>query len=281
MRDAAIRPLAAIPAFLIREATVLTVIVINAVVLFLDAFPDIHAQTHGVLFAIDYGCMLFFVTEAALKIWHLGFRGYWRSSWNRLDFIIVVISLPILLTPFVAAELDAFSVVLLGRFLRFLRVMRFIPNASEIWAGVQRSLKASVGIFLVLFVLNLILAMGANILFGEIAPEYFGNPLIALYSMFKVFTVEGWYEVPEVLAEQGQLGYMIGLVRAYFVFAVLVGGILGLSLANAVFVDEMTMDNNAKVEETLDALRAELAAQRAENEARLTEIRALLELRQR
>ena len=39
----------------------------------------------------------------------------------------------------------------------------------------------------------------------------------------------------------------------------LVGGILGLSLANAVFVDEMTADNNDRLEQMVSDLREELA----------------------
>jgi voltage-gated sodium channel len=39
---------------------------------------------------------------------------------------------------------------------------------------------------------------------------------------------------------------------------VLVGGILGLSLANAVFVDEMMADNTESLERKVDDLAAEL-----------------------
>jgi voltage-gated sodium channel len=36
------------------------------------------------------------------------------------------------------------------------------------------------------------------------------------------------------------------------------GGIFGMSLANAIFVDEMTMDNNQKREKKIDALQQEI-----------------------
>jgi voltage-gated sodium channel len=90
--------------------------------------------------------------------------------------------------------------------------------------------------------------MGANLLFGHLAPEYFGNPLSAFYTLFKVFTIEGWYEVPDQLVANGLPTGWAFLLRAYFIVAVLMGGILGLSLANAVFVDEMTADNNERLE---------------------------------
>ena len=52
---------------------------------------------------------------------------------------------------------------------------------------------------------------------------------------------------------------MVTGTRIFFVVAVLIGGILGLSLANAVFVDEMMMDNTESLERKMDALTEEVA----------------------
>ena len=247
-----------------------TVIVFNAVVLFLDGFPSIHAQAHDLLHWIDYGCMVFFVVEAAIKIRRAGFRGYWRSGWNKMDFLIVSVSLPLLASPFVSASVEDFAVLLLlrlGRLLRFSRLMRSIPHATEIWLGVVRALKASVAVFMVLFALNLILAMRANLLFYhpdiQATEEYFGDPIAAFYSLFKVFTIEGWYEIPDKM--KGHMSdEMITVMRGYFMISVLVGGLLGLSMANAVFVDEMTADNTDEVERMVTELRQELQEFREE-----------------
>lgn len=247
--------------FLLREPTVLTIILINVVVVFLDAFPTIHAETRGILHAIDYGCILFFVVEALLKIRRHGFAVYWQSGWNRFDFIVVGASAPLLLGPLIHEDLIGFSIfplLRMGRFVRFMRVMRFVPHAGEIGQGVVRALQASVGVFAVLFFLNVILALGATMLFGTLAPQYFGNPIIAIYTLFKVFTIEGWYEIPDILAEQGATLWQVIALRGYFILSVLVGGIMGLSLANAVFVDEMTMDNNAKLEAMVADLNRDL-----------------------
>ena len=58
---------------------------------------------------------------------------------------------------------------------------------------------------------------------------------------------------------QRKSSLIIGLTRFYFVLIVLIGGIFGMSLANAVFVDEMTMDNNDVIEKKMDILHAEIA----------------------
>ena len=62
--------------------------------------------------------------------------------------------------------------------------------------------------------------------------------------MFKVFTVEGWFTIPDEIAAAAASPVVGWAVRGFFAFAVTTGGILGLSMANAVFVDEMVMDNN-------------------------------------
>ena len=252
--------------WLVGEPLVMVVIGLNALVLFLDGFPSVNEATGGWLGWVDYGCLLYFVAEAIIKIRRDTFFKYWGQGWNKMDLTIVVISSPLLLEPFLGGSVEFFSIVMVGRFLRFLRIMRFIPNGPKIWTGVVRALKASMAVFLTLFVLNLIFALGANILFGGISPEHFGDPLRSAYSLFKVFTVEGWYEIPDDLKAGGANDAEVMLLRFYFIVAVLIGGILGLSLANAVFVDEMTADNNDRLEEMVVDLRGELEAARTHRE---------------
>ncbi|MGH1366953.1 MAG: ion transporter [Calditrichia bacterium] len=245
--------------FLINENLVMLLILVNTLVLFLDEFPSIHEKTRGVLLWLDYACILFFLLEALLKIQVYSWKAYWDNGWNRFDFIVVVLSLPTLLTPFTnVPPFSIFLVLRMGRLLRSIRLLRFIPNAEHIILGVYRSLKASVGIFAILFILNLAFAMGATMLFQQDAPEYFGNPLISMYSLFKVFTIEGWFEIPDQLAASGMSDGTILLLRCYFILAVICGGILGLSLANAIFVDEMTADNTRKVEQMVADMHAEM-----------------------
>ncbi len=258
---------------LISERLVISVIVINTVALFVMAYTDPElaaaiteeSTTFKVAFWIDYACVVYFLIEVALK-WHdEGNRRYWSSSWNRFDFIIVLLSAPVLLHPLIegADQLSLLLVLRVGRLFRLFRVMRFIPNREHIYQGVKRALKASVGVLLALVLINLVLSLGATQLFGRHAPEHFGNPAISSYSMFRIFTVEGWHEIPAAIAKsEHATPFIVVFARLYFSGAVLIGGILGLSLANAVFVDEMTMDNNRGVEAKLDLLTDELRSLR-------------------
>jgi voltage-gated sodium channel len=87
-------------------------------------------------------------------------------------------------------------------------------------------------------------------MFRELAPEYFKDPLLALYSIFKVFTVEGWFEIPDTIAARASETVAF-FVRIYFIIILFFGGIFGLSLVNSIFVDSMISDNNDEIERKL------------------------------
>ena len=236
----------------------MTIIVINSIVLFLGAFPNIHQCYEHCLFPIDYACTVFFVIELLIKVKLRGWKGYWQSGWNKFDFIIVLISAPMLLSPFLnTGEFAVVLILRIGRLFRFFRIAKFVPNQEHLWSGIKRAIAASVGFVITLCIYNFILAVGAAHLFSEIDPQRFGDPLVSIYSMFKVFTIEGWYEIPDSIAANSTP--LMGFVaRIYFIFTVLTGGIIGLSIANAVFVDEMIMDNTNTIEDKIDRFNAEL-----------------------
>jgi voltage-gated sodium channel len=234
---------------LVAEFTLVSFTVINAVAIFLTAaFPE-GSFWGKIVSRVDFVCVIYFIIEAILKINRDGWKEYINVGWNRFDFFIVLFSLPVLVEPFI--ELQGFNIVLvlrLGRLFRLFRVLKFIPNIDHLAVGIPRALKASVGVVIALLIINAIFALGGTLLFRESAPAHFGSPLMSMYSTFKVFTVEGWYEIPDMIAENSDNDLMAFWVRVYYVVAVVIGGLLGLSLANAVFIDEMTTDNNALLE---------------------------------
>jgi voltage-gated sodium channel len=253
--------------FLIAEKTVLTVIVINAASLLAASSVSEEGPFCKICGWVDYACAIFFIFEAGFKISRFGWRGYWKSGWNKFDFIIVAFSLPLLIQPLGIFDTSAFAVFLvlrLGRLFRLFRLLKFLPDQEHMLIGIKRALRASVAVFMAIIIINLVIAVGGSIMFGKYAPEHFGNPLIAVYSTFKVFTMEGWYEIPDLLAERADNDWLGIFARLYFVIAVVVGGIIGLSLANAVFVDEMTMDNTEKLEDKVQILLDEVRELRAQ-----------------
>ena len=245
--------------FFLEEKNVMIVIVINAIVIFLLNFPEYRNNLF--LINLDHFFILVFLVEAIVKIIALKPKNYFRDSWNVFDFIIVVMSIPAMLTYFYATpDASFFTILRLIRFVRLIRFIRFVPRMDMILDGLQRAIKASVFVLVVLIFLNFILALFTCHFYGEYAEEYFGNPLVACYSIFQMFTVEGWNEIPAVIANRmGDDRILIAAMRFYFVLVVLIGGIFGMSLANAIFVDEMTMDNNKDLEKKMDQLQQQIS----------------------
>lgn len=247
---------------LISERMVMTVVLLNAAVMTASGFYAEGDPTKKLLDGIDYGCVVYFVIEVILKLRQVGWKGYFSSGWNRFDFVVTLFCLPILAGPWLdpTHRLGFVPIFRTGRLFRLFRLLRFIPNATHLLVGIHRALRASVGIFLALFLINLIIALTATYFFAEMAPEQFGNPALSFYSIFRIFTIEGWYEYPDALESMATSpAWLIG-IRVFFMASVLGGGMLGFSLANAVFLDEMTMDNNRELEAKVDRLSEQISA---------------------
>lgn len=239
------------------ERAMLLAVLINAFLICAMYFPNLKGNNW--LEYLDYFFILLFLAEALVKIRIYGKKRYFEGSWNRFDFSIAILSLPTLLVPFVDIPDASFIMILrLFRIARVARLLRFVPNMEHVLTGLGRALKASVFVLGAIVFLIFILSILSCHFYADIAPRYFGDPFISLYSIFQLFTVEGWYEIPEDITSGAESVSFIGFTRLYFGLVVLLGGVFAMSLANAVFVDEMTMDNNQALETKIDTLQDQL-----------------------
>lgn len=233
-------------------------IMLNAIIIFTLYFPSMEGNR--ILLLLDHFFVIFFIFEALVKIRVLKPSGYFASSWNRFDLTLVLLSAPSLLESFI--DMPNTSVILLlrlFRLIRLIRLLKFVPHITMIVAGLSRAMKASVFVFIALFFLNFMFCLISCHFFRDVAPELFGNPILSAYSVFQMFTIEGWNEIPQTIAERTDSDLFAGLARLYFVVVVLIGGVFGMSLMNAIFVDEMTYDNNQDLELKIDRLTNEIS----------------------
>jgi voltage-gated sodium channel len=249
--------------FFLDERKVLVAIVVNAIVLFALGF-DLPEQYARPLNYIDDLITALFIVELVVKVHTWGPRGYLSSNWNRFDLLLILLSLPSLASHFVelrGLDLSYLLVFRVCRVFKFFRFLRFIPGIDQMLAGVMRALRASVMLLLAFFVALFMVSLLSTKLFGAIDPEHYGDPLRSLYSTFKIFTVEGWFEVPDEVASH-MSGPAAFFARLFFSFLLLGAGVMGLSLVNSVFVDAMVADNTADLESKVDALHEELRSLR-------------------
>jgi len=244
--------------FFLSEKIILSAILLNAALLFLMSFPEWKYNIN--LQLIDNLFILFFIVEMLVKLSTWGTQKYFSDNWNRFDFFLVMVSIPALAALFM--PMPDVSILLLFRILRLIRLakfMWFIPNMKHILVGLGRAFKASIFVLMVLAFLNILLSVISCQLFGSWAAA-FENPISSSYTIFQLFTIEGWNEVAEKVVGGLTDSTAIGFTRLYFVIVVLFGGVFGLSLANAIFVDEMTIDNNKALEDKIDVLQEKIDA---------------------
>lgn len=243
-----------IESLLCNEQIMLIAIMLNTVIMFIGGFwpNSLFLELSDALFTLIFLC------EAIVKILKYGWHGYWKYGWNKFDFLVLVIALPTIASPFF--DHTATSTILALRSMRLFKsfkMLRFIPNIHKLLKGIKLAFRASLLVLIAFIVFLVLFSIMSSTLFGSIAPEYFENPAISLYSIFRLFSVEGWYELPDAIAKKGSP--LLGLfARCYFSILMFLGGIIGMSLINSIFVDAMAEDNNDEVLEKLEHIEHKL-----------------------
>ena len=239
----------------LNEHFILCAIVLNTISMFVGGFwPECY--WFEVLDAL-FTCL--FLVEAMCKISRWGWQSYWSRGWNRFDFIILVIALPSVVSPFLETSMMTRSVFALRaiRLFKSFRMVRYIPNIGKLLRGLKVAFRATLFVMIAFTVFLIAFSILSCTIFSKVAPAYFGNPAISLYSIFRLFSVEGWYEIPDVIAAHGSAAWGI-FARCYFSALMFLGGIIGMSLINSIFVDSMAEDNNEEVLEILKRIEAKL-----------------------
>ena len=156
---------------------ILGLILINALILFIGGYLTLDNHKLIFLFA-DNLLTALFILELVIKMREFGVKGYFSSNWNRLDFILIVISVPALISFVLSVDIFDVSFLLVFRILRVFKAFRFfkfIPNIGQLVAGVQRALKASVFILLGFVIYIFIIGILSFYLFQNSNTEYSWN----------------------------------------------------------------------------------------------------------
>jgi len=250
--------------FFLDDKNILALIVINAIVIFLQGFPadEIGHQALHVLMIIDDVISILFILEVIFKSRHYGWKNYLESPWNKFDVILILMSIPPLVVHLLPIDMSNIGFLLIFRILRvfkFFRFIKFFPEVEHVFRSVQMALKASFSVLVGFILLVFIVSILSCYFYQSLSPEYFGNPIRSFYSTFKVFTVEGWNAIPDdICADEDISPFTHFMTKFYFVVLLFLGGIYGLSIVNSIFVDAMVSDNNEELEEQVGRLETEV-----------------------
>lgn len=232
---------------------ILSLILVNSVIIFLSGF-DLPSLSHSLIVA-DSVLSIVFLTELIVKYRAFGTE-YFKNKLNLLDSVIILVSSPTILYlayPDFTYNLNFLIVFRFLRIIKLLRFLSFIPGIESMLRGIQRAVKSSVLVIIGFTLYMYIVGLTTFFIFRGFETEFYANPLYAIVSTFKLFTLEGWAEIADTLAQK-TTGLFVYLIYLYFSLIVFTGGVLGLSLVNSIFVDAMVSDNTDTLESKLDEL---------------------------
>jgi hypothetical protein len=175
---------------------------------------------------LDLVFLAIYVFEFMLKIWDSPVT-YWRSNYNKFDFVIVVVSV---FEKIIASRLSGTSL----RFLRSLRAFRalrtisFIRRLQVVFMALVDTIKNNAVHLLVLLFLGMfIFAVLGRYLFGVNGPQDvlddWGSLPSSLYSLWVMVTAVGWYPYQMRLTAAGYEGSQVFTVLFMFFGHFIVG----------------------------------------------------------
>ncbi|RAR72462.1 ion transporter [Flavobacterium aciduliphilum] len=244
------------------ERLIFNLIAINILIIYLHSFNTF--KPYFFYFdLVDVGLTLFFSIEIGYSIFvkHPSFSSYFKNNWNKLDFISILLSLPSILVIFIPnfEILTGFIALRSLRIFKTLRIIEYIPNGKKISKKLFKAFKGITFILFTFLVFTTVISLISVSLFKSVAPNYFQNAFDSFYTIFKIFSGDGFSDVVAEI-QQNTSPLLTGFSKLYFVIIVFSGSILGLSLINSVFINEMSTiaDDVVENDKSIDALHKQL-----------------------
>lgn len=242
-------------------ATVISLIIVNAILVGVETYPSIYEAHKDWFFLADYVLLWIFTLEIAMRfIATRPTKDFFKSSWNWFDFLIVLSG-----HLFVGAHF--ITVLRIIRVLRVLRAISVIPSLRRLVDALLMTIPALGNIMILMSIIFYIFAVMGTMLFAGVAPEYFGNLQLTLLTLFQVVTLESWASgvMRPIFAE-------IPWSWIYFVVFILVGTFIVFNLFIGVIVNNVEKANDAEKEEESNTQLQELKTEIAEMKAMLKKL---------
>jgi voltage-gated sodium channel len=231
---------------ILNSQLIYALILFNVIVIYLQSFQTLSPY-HLYFELIDAVITLFFCVEITYKIIASSptnkIKTYFKNPWNRIDFISILFALPSIGVYFMPTmEIFAgFSILRSLRIFKLLRVIEFIPNGKRLSTQLFKALQGVSFIIFSFFVYTTIISLISLTLFKDVAPMYFQNAFDSFLTIFKVFSGDGFSDILIVI-QSNSSSLLSAFAKFYFVAIVFSGSILGISLINSVFIDQMNQN---------------------------------------
>jgi voltage-gated sodium channel len=218
------------------QKTIIFLIIINAITLGLETYPEVMASYGAVLTGLDRMILWIFVAELLMRIAAYGLK-FFKDPWNLFDFAIVSVSL-------VPAQ-EGFSVLRALRVLRVLRLISAFPRLRSVVQGLVGAIPGIASIALIMILIFYVFAVMATKLYGAVYPEWFGTLGNSFFTLFQIMTLEGWADMVRQILTTHPNAWI------FFVIYILAATFTVLNLFIAVIVEAM-QNEHKKHEEVME-----------------------------
>ena len=234
------------------QHSLITLILVNAVILGLETSSTVMASWGPWLIGADTAILAVFVVEIALRL--MAHRlSFFRDPWSVFDFAVVAIAL-------IPAS-GALAVLRALRVLRVLRLITLVPSMKRVVGGLLSALPGLGSVTAIIGIIFYVAAVIATKIFGADFPHWFGTLGESAFTLFQVMTLEGW--AMDIVRPVMQV---FPLAWVFFLLFILTSTFTLLNLFIAVIVNAIQQEHGGEARPSADQelaqLRLEIAALR-------------------
>lgn len=171
------------------ESFIIFIIITSAIIVGVKTYP-LSPVVVNVFMFLDWTITLIFLFEIMVRFLATPRRiDFFKDGWNIFDTLIVTISL---------IPMENSEMALVARLIRVFRVLRMIsiiPELRVLMNSFFVALPRLGYVMTLMFIIFYIYAAFGSLFFQDINQKYWGDIAMALLTLFKVMTFEGWTDV--------------------------------------------------------------------------------------
>jgi len=242
--------------------TITALVVLNALLLGLDAIRGWPEPAHRWFGVLDRLFLAIFVVELSLKLVVHGPQ-FFRRAWNCFDFLVVAASL--------APNGGALSILRALRVLRSLRLLSVIPILRHVVEALVKSIPGMGAIVAVLLVFFYVGAVISTTLFGDSSPALFGTLSGSFLTLFQIMTLDGWGDAVREVMQHHPSAWV------FFMAFTVVTSFAILNLFIAVIVDSLQAAQKRLQEAEIEHLDEEIESIEVAQETQAAQMKMMME----
>uniref|UniRef100_A0A3P9AJA7 Voltage-dependent calcium channel alpha-1 subunit IQ domain-containing protein n=1 Tax=Esox lucius TaxID=8010 RepID=A0A3P9AJA7_ESOLU len=198
------------------------------------------------LYYAEFVFLGLFLAEMFLKMYGLGFRLYFHSSFNCFDCGVIIGSIFEVVWGFFRPGMSfGISVLRALRLLRIFKITKYWASLRNLVVSLMSSMKSIISLLFLLFLFIVVFALlgmqlfGGRFIFEDYTPTNFDTFPAAIMTVFQILTGEDWNEVMyNGIRSQGGVQY--GMWSSiYFIVLTLFGNYTLLNVFLAIAVDNL------------------------------------------